>query len=92
MRNCLSLPDVISIHAPRVGSDVMDAVPVKTVTLISIHAPRVGSDVMDAVPVQTVTLISIHAPRVGSDACMRLADSGMEVDFNPRSPCGERRD
>ena len=34
--------------------------------------------------------ISIHAPRTGSD---RDGDGGdlMEVDFNPRSPHGERR-
>ena len=33
----------ISIHAPRVGSDVADGT-VKRIVLISIHAPRVGSD------------------------------------------------
>ena len=33
--------------------------------------------------------ISIHAPRVGSDrACLR--GCGVCLDFNPRSPCGER--
>ena len=55
---------------------------------ISIHAPRVGSDVK--VPAAPAGFeISIHAPRVGSDqnAC-RCA--GIEFDFNPRSPCGER--
>ena len=34
--------------------------------------------------------ISIHAPRVGSDAC-NGARRRQGVDFNPRSPCGERR-
>ena len=34
--------------------------------------------------------ISIHAPRVGSDAITR-APGGTRDDFNPRSPCGERR-
>ena len=34
--------------------------------------------------------ISIHAPRVGSDHQFRLQNS-TRPDFNPRSPCGERR-
>ena len=34
--------------------------------------------------------ISIHAPRVGSDASSFGAVSSV-FDFNPRSPCGERR-
>ena len=56
---------------------------------ISIHAPRVGSDstwyILGMFPV-----ISIHAPRVGSDwsASLRLC---LAQNFNPRSPCGERR-
>ena len=33
--------------------------------------------------------ISIHAPRVGSDAILRRFSRG-GVNFNPRSPCGER--
>ena len=34
-------------------------------------------------------LISIHAPRVGSDHGP-IANQGIVVYFNPRSPCGER--
>ena len=34
----------ISIHAPRVGSDLLRRVRVRNVSGISIHAPRVGSD------------------------------------------------
>ena len=34
--------------------------------------------------------ISIHAPRVGSDA-PHLGCRGERANFNPRSPCGERR-
>mgnify|MGYP001666029141 CR=1 FL=1 len=37
-----------------------------------------------------VRYISIHAPRVGSDQCQR-ASVQKGVNFNPRSPCGERR-
>ena len=35
--------------------------------------------------------ISIHAPRVGSDQRVHNCGAANE-DFNPRSPCGERRD
>ena len=35
--------------------------------------------------------ISIHAPRVGSDLVQTQLEF-LPVDFNPRSPCGERRD
>ena len=56
---------------------------------ISIHAPRVGSDhfLMDDNPALD---ISIHAPRVGSDGKECVLQAG-EVNFNPRSPCGERQ-
>ena len=55
----------ISIHAPRVGSDIAAAsFPARL--FISIHAPRVGSDSSKAAA-QKKMLISIHAPRVGSD-------------------------
>ncbi len=55
---------------------------------ISIHAPRVGSD-MRLHFFLYLGSISIHAPRVGSDlGC--LAQSVQLLDFNPRSPCGER--
>ena len=33
--------------------------------------------------------ISIHAPRAGSDPCLPV-NMTVPVDFNPRSPCGER--
>ena len=56
---------------------------------ISIHAPRVGSDKI--VPVShAAPAISIHAPRVGSDHGLRQQVVRGD-DFNPRSPCGERR-
>ena len=102
---------LISIHAPRVGSDLTRArldlranlfqstLPVWGATeeiwaaldawAISIHAPRVGSD--DPFPASTSdrVLISIHAPRVGSDILVPLC-AWRIVNFNPRSPCGER--
>ena len=35
---------IISIHAPRMGSDLADIDKAYVVNLISIHAPRMGSD------------------------------------------------
>lgn len=35
--------DIISIHAPRMGSDSDNAINIRVI-LISIHAPRMGSD------------------------------------------------
>ncbi|EDN01980.1 hypothetical protein BACCAP_00013 [Pseudoflavonifractor capillosus ATCC 29799] len=35
-------------------------------------------------------LISIHAPRVGSDKEQMMEQMEELLDFNPRSPCGER--
>ena len=57
---------VISIHAPRVGSDELQELEI-TQWDISIHAPRVGSDVLADEENNTEIIISIHAPRVGSD-------------------------
>ena len=56
---------------------------------ISIHAPRVGSDDFQA-RFNPVNHISIHAPRVGSDTSYTHTVK-ITLDFNPRSPCGERR-
>ena len=57
---------------------------------ISIHAPRAGSDRKPkrATGAQD---ISIHAPRAGSDVGRSDTDVPQKADFNPRSPCGERR-
>ena len=56
--------------------------------MISIHAPRVGSDhIREAAAAGSD--ISIHAPRVGSDFG-KLYHKQAGIDFNPRSPCGER--
>ena len=56
---------------------------------ISIHAPRTGSDALKLRLVRAAG-ISIHAPRTGSDG--RLGGSPHRgVDFNPRSPHGERQ-
>ena len=56
---------------------------------ISIHAPHAGSD-LDAVTTPPEPVISIHAPHAGSDGFHGRLDAAHR-DFNPRSPCGERR-
>ena len=58
------------------------------VPFISIHAPRVGSDV-PSLTAATSESISIHAPRVGSDYD-NASTPYCFLNFNPRSPCGER--
>ena len=102
----------ISIHAPRVGSDVVMASPEMQALLFQSTLPVWGAtDVQE--PTGILRRISIHAPRVGSDDRLELAktpaarfQSTLPVwgatlwvsnllfwlpDFNPRSPCGERR-
>ena len=61
-----------------------------TPIVISIHAPRVGSDHFEMTDNPGLS-ISIHAPRVGSD-CHWWTFISYFMDFNPRSPCGERPD
>ena len=56
---------------------------------ISIHAPRAGSDVLRINPLYYILAISIHAPRAGSDFYGRRRGCD-PLNFNPRSPCGER--
>ena len=58
---------LISIHAPRMGSDLT----VRRLTprdCSSIHAPRMGSDPLDGARLVRNERISIHAPRMGSDS------------------------
>ncbi len=57
--------------------------------VISIHAPHAGSDVGNLIQ-QITNTISIHAPHAGSDTFSKKALASC-LDFNPRSPCGERR-
>ena len=60
------LCSLISIHAPRTGSDVTSFILLMLRWMISIHAPRTGSDVLSVLAFG-VLVISIHAPRTGSD-------------------------
>ena len=79
----------ISIHAPRAGSDP-ELKLLHHIANISIHAPRAGSDINRHCAKRRFVRISIHAPRAGSDV-KDYGEAMMQIDFNPRSPCGERR-
>ena len=46
------LMEVISIHAPRTGSDPFRAGFIRNSSTISIHAPRTGSDICDIIPLR----------------------------------------
>ena len=81
---------LISIHAPRVGSDLTSASSIRTALYFNPRSPcgERHNGIVGA-PVE-IEAISIHAPRVGSDSGAS-SGGGLHVDFNPRSPCGERR-
>ena len=79
---------MISIHAPRTGSDAAIAWNSCVSMTISIHAPRTGSDHRRGRATDSHH-ISIHAPRTGSDD-EGMKGNGAKMDFNPRSPHGER--
>ena len=85
-----ALMTAISIHAPRAGSDVNRHENRCCGWGISIHAPRAGSDGVKCAG-QTIPQISIHAPRAGSDVSPSSFMCDEKTNFNPRSPCGERR-
>ena len=66
-RGIISRQLIISIHAPREGSDINNAQTPSKEHVISIHAPREGSDENILIPAVADAFISIHAPREGSD-------------------------
>ena len=75
---------LISIHAPREGSDDDGGVPF-VVSEISIHAPREGSDLV-CFGCQPLDIISIHAPREGSDGmAMDLENNKSNISIH--APC-----
>ena len=78
----------ISIHAPRVGSDFVTVSKLLPILRFQSTLPVWGATHQGHVRSDRKT-ISIHAPRVGSDRVMGgFVDD--KIDFNPRSPCGER--
>ena len=78
----------ISIHAPRVGRDSLEA-PIHEQTLISIHAPRVGRD-QSCVP--AAPFLRNFNPRATCGARhLRVSVFHVVQNFNPRATCGARR-
>ena len=80
--------DVISIHAPRVGSDHGQLLHVSAGGYFNPRSPR-GERLYGIKHGDYSKEISIHAPRVGSDVDLS-GKVDKETDFNPRSPRGER--
>ena len=82
------LHGLISIHAPRTGSDDLQSSRLLA-DRISIHAPRTGSDVDVAnVPNQEEPFQSTLPARGATPPTP--AATPPAIDFNPRSPHGER--
>ncbi len=78
----------ISIHAPHAGSDNREQLKIIR-KLISTHTPHAGSDGRCVEPRYRQPGISIHAPHGGATG-PRTASCCSLMNFNPRSPCGER--
>ena len=80
---------VISIHAPRTGSDPGVRPAWAVLRGFQSTLPARGATFVCYVPRLSAT-ISIHAPRTGSDFCNADVRKS-QCDFNPRSPHGERQ-
>ena len=80
---------IISIHAPRTGSDWV-AYNVDNEMPISIHAPRTGSDSHSLCTIRARRHFNPRSPH-GERHDGRRRTSAAAKDFNPRSPHGERR-
>ena len=79
----------ISIHAPRVGSDIA-AMALLQGQCISIHAPRVGSDAIASAIALAANYFNPRSPR--GERQLRNVGGIDARNFNPRSPRGERHD
>ena len=83
------LSNVISIHAPRTGSDGILSSPTDE-RRISIHAPRTGSDKAENGHKKKGGRFQSTLPARGATPA-RGTNEAAERHFNPRSPHGERR-
>ncbi len=79
----------ISIHAPRVGGDLLHAAERGGKELFQSTPPVWGATGAAGVADGGAVPISIHAPRVGGDPS-KLDTGGILPYFNPRPPCGGR--
>ena len=78
----------ISIHAPRMGSDLFQHALPDAGHDFNPRSPD-GERLRDTLQHRLLAPISIHAPRMGSDPLFRLPQPRC-THFNPRSPDGER--
>ena len=81
----------ISIHAPRAGSDLLPKISSMVFLSFQSTLPVRGATPRKRGPRGAGAHISIHAPRAGSDGDRAPALFLTTRNFNPRSPCGERR-
>ena len=81
--------DYISIHAPRVGSDISASCGTLDRKIISIHAPRVGSDNQPDKSNKLVGLFLSTLPAWGATSVPHWSIPRQQY-FYPRSPRGER--
>ena len=82
--------DNISIHAPLAGCD-LNLYKSFGLVYISIHAPLAGCDPEPGAWDYLGQTISIHAPLAGCDHNGAAGWAG-HPNFNPRTPCGVRRE
>ena len=75
---------IISIHAPRKGSDCTPNLSVRTIATFQSTLPVRGATPWIASRIRMMG-ISIHAPRKGSDSRLPVRRR-RQSDFNPRSP------
>ena len=81
---------VISIHAPREGSDLSQILKSNAVHAFLSTLPARGATLGHLQPLPA-DVISIHAPREGSDSAGLCSGPAHPAHFYPRSPRGERR-
>jgi len=79
---------LVSIHAPRAGSDLADNRTAELAEWFQSTLPARGAT-PDQSAAAVCQAVSIHAPRAGSDPS-RMTPSQSAGGFNPRSPRGER--
>ena len=86
---CNVFTNLISIHAPRMGSDMGKPTLPITLTMISIHAPRMGSDMAQGARPETRESFQSTLPGWGATSGVLVGHATLRH-FNPRSPDGER--
>ena len=75
----------ISIHAPRMGSDLLAFIPLVMLLLISIHAPRMGSDKPEIIFKRTNLNFNPRSPH-GERQAEEDHQEHQSLHFNPRPP------